>query len=102
MDMADRYLRFAGTAPGRFLTGRLGLPQPAPLRRDALTGPLLHLTAGKSGLDLEPVLARTGPPAGGDSPAAVVLDATGVWGRAVFRPTSPRPRPGSRTRPRVR
>ncbi|MET7476736.1 3-oxoacyl-ACP reductase [Streptomyces sp. NPDC005648] len=76
--MADRYLRLAGTAPGRFLTSRLGLPQPARLRRDALTGPLLHLTAGKSGLDLEPVLARTGLPAGGDSPVAVVLDATGV------------------------
>lgn len=25
--MADRYLHFTGTAPGRFLTRRLGLPQ---------------------------------------------------------------------------
>ncbi|MEU5096850.1 3-oxoacyl-ACP reductase [Streptomyces sp. NPDC020996] len=81
--MADRYLRFTGTAPGRFLTRRLGLPQPEPLRRwspehPALPGPLLHLTAGKSGLDLAPILARTGLPAGTGSPAAVVLDATGV------------------------
>src|SRR5690242_18702038 len=76
--MADGYLRFTGTAPGRFLTRRLGLPQPAPLRRDALTGQLLHLTAGKSDLDLEPVLGRTGLTPGSENPAAVVLDATGV------------------------
>ncbi|MER7486230.1 3-oxoacyl-ACP reductase [Streptomyces sp. NPDC126497] len=83
--MADRYLSFTGTAPGRFLTRRLGLPQPAPLRRwsperPRLDGGLLHLTAGKSGLDLAPVLARTG--LGADDatgrPAAVVLDASGI------------------------
>ncbi|MFD5964623.1 3-oxoacyl-ACP reductase [Streptomyces sp. NPDC060311] len=77
--MADRYLSFTGTAPGRFLTHRLGLPQPAPLRRDALVGGLLHLTAGKSDLALAPVLARTGLAVEDDGhPAAVVLDATGV------------------------
>ncbi|MBB4713391.1 3-oxoacyl-[acyl-carrier protein] reductase [Streptomyces luteogriseus] len=89
--MADRYLRLTGTAPGRFLTRRLGLPQPAALtrwsaERPALDGGLLHLTAGRSALDLAPVLARTGiGPAGSgrteraaDAPAAVVLDATGV------------------------
>ncbi|MFD5160396.1 3-oxoacyl-ACP reductase [Streptomyces hawaiiensis] len=82
--MADRYLRFTGTAPGRFLTHRLGLPQPAALtrwspERPALDGGLLHLTAGRSRLDLAPVLARTGiGPAGSDRAAAVVLDATGV------------------------
>ncbi|MFJ6084367.1 3-oxoacyl-ACP reductase [Streptomyces sp. NPDC092369] len=82
--MADRYLSFTGTAPGRFLTRRLGLPQPAPLRRwspatPTLAGGLRHLTAGKSDLDLEPVLARTEPATGAtDEPAAVVLDATGV------------------------
>ena len=83
--MADRYLSFTGTAPGRFLTRRLGLPRPAPLRRWSperpdLDGGLLHLTAGKSDLDLAPVLVRTGP--GTDDttghPAAVVLDATGI------------------------
>ncbi|MFD5987475.1 3-oxoacyl-ACP reductase [Streptomyces cyaneofuscatus] len=84
--MADRYLHLTGTAPGRFLTRRLGLPQPAPLRRwtletPHLDGPLLHLTAGtprvtgvaetlsRAGL---PVVSRT------DRPAAIVLDATGV------------------------
>ncbi|MFJ4060172.1 3-oxoacyl-ACP reductase [Streptomyces albogriseolus] len=83
--MADRYLSFTGTAPGRFLTRRLGLPRPAPLRRwsaerPALDGGLLHLTAGVSRLGLAPVLARTGLPADDTAgkPAAVVLDATGV------------------------
>ncbi|MGW5654082.1 3-oxoacyl-ACP reductase [Streptomyces humi] len=88
--MADRYLSFAGTAPGRFLTRRLGLPQPAELvrwsaERPQFTGGLLHLTAGKPDLDAEltPVLARAGlrPGAGSPgtgSPVAVVLDATGV------------------------
>ncbi len=83
--MADRYLSFTGTAPGRFLTRRLGLPRPAPLRRwsaerPALEGELLHLTAGASRLDLAPVLARTGLPTdeAAGKPAAVVLDATGV------------------------
>ncbi|ANS67139.1 3-ketoacyl-(acyl-carrier-protein) reductase [Streptomyces lincolnensis] len=79
--MADRYLRFTGTAPGRFLTRRLGLPQPAALvrwspERPCLDGDLLHLTAGKSDLDL----AGTGLSltASSQRPAAVLLDATGV------------------------
>ncbi|MDT6986239.1 3-oxoacyl-ACP reductase [Streptomyces lusitanus] len=83
--MADRYLSFTGTAPGRFLTRRLGLPRPAPLRRwsperPALDGGLLHLTAGASRLALAPVLARTGllTDEAAGRPAAVVLDATGV------------------------
>ncbi|MEU2334871.1 3-oxoacyl-ACP reductase [Streptomyces sp. NPDC013172] len=83
--MADRYLSFAGSAPGRFLTRRLGLPQPAELIRwspehPGFTGELLQLTAGKPDLDAElaPVLARTGLRPGADSPVAVVLDATGV------------------------
>ncbi|OAH11623.1 3-oxoacyl-ACP reductase [Streptomyces jeddahensis] len=97
--MADRYLQFSRTAPGRFLARRLGLPQPAELHRwsaerPALEGPLLHLTAGVSRLggsagsagsvgsagSLGEVLARTGLEvrAAADRPAAVVLDATGV------------------------
>ncbi|AVV41120.1 3-oxoacyl-ACP reductase [Streptomyces sp. ID05-04B] len=90
--MADRYLSFTATAPGRFLTRRLGLPQPAALQRwsaerPSLTGSLIHLTAGRSTLALAPVLARAGLPlhSPGDTggadlpgPAAVVLDATGV------------------------
>ncbi|MFD5447511.1 3-oxoacyl-ACP reductase [Streptomyces sp. NPDC127100] len=82
--MADRYLSLTRTAPGRFLTRRIGLPQPAELirrsdRHPRLTGGLLHLTAGRTDLGLAPVLARTG--LGADEtghPAAVVLDATGV------------------------
>ncbi|MFM9613576.1 3-oxoacyl-ACP reductase [Streptomyces niveiscabiei] len=81
--MADRYLSFTATAPGRFLTRRLGLPQPAALarwspERPSLTGTLVHLTAGTSALALSPVLARTGLGTGSGDPAAVVLDATGV------------------------
>ncbi|MFJ3778418.1 3-oxoacyl-ACP reductase [Streptomyces sp. NPDC090075] len=81
--MTDRYLGFTSTAPGRFLTRRLGLPQPARLLRPSqapsLDGELLQLTAGKTTLDLAPVLARTGLPADDSgTPVAVVLDATGV------------------------
>ncbi|MFF2011687.1 3-oxoacyl-ACP reductase [Streptomyces sp. NPDC058195] len=94
--MADRYLHFTGTAPGRFLTRRLGLPRPAALRRwspgtPTLDGPLLHLTAGDSavtgrlgallaatGLDVaEPGAPAPGPGTSG-RPAGIVLDATGV------------------------
>ncbi|MFF4747307.1 3-oxoacyl-ACP reductase [Streptomyces sp. NPDC001268] len=86
--MADRYLRFTHTAPGRFLTRRLGLPEPAALHRwtpehSTLDGELAHLTVGSStvaGADLAAVLASTGLPvaAAAADPAAVVLDATGV------------------------
>ncbi|MFF1646165.1 SDR family oxidoreductase [Streptomyces sp. NPDC058240] len=85
--MADRYLHFTGTAPGRFLTRRLGLPQPAPLRRwswetPALDGPLLHLTAGDSTVtkELGALLAATCLEVTGraDRPAGIVLDATAV------------------------
>ncbi|MER5611945.1 3-oxoacyl-ACP reductase [Streptomyces sp. NPDC002215] len=85
--MADRYLHFTGTAPGRFLTRKLGLPQPAPLRRwspgtPTLGGPLLHLTAGDSAAteELGAVLAATGLEVTGSAerPAGIVLDATAV------------------------
>ncbi|MFD3971536.1 3-oxoacyl-ACP reductase [Streptomyces cyaneofuscatus] len=84
--MADRYLHLTGTAPGRFLTRRLGLPQPAPLRRwtletPHLDGPLLHLTAGVPTVtEVAETLSRAGLPvvSRSDRPAAIVLDATGV------------------------
>ncbi|WP_327117543.1 3-oxoacyl-ACP reductase [Streptomyces sp. NBC_01341] len=85
--MADRYLHFTGTATGRFLTRRTGLPAPAALRRwsvetPALEGPLLHLTAGESAWpgQLVPVLATTGLKVteSAERPAGIVLDATGV------------------------
>ncbi|MYW34007.1 short chain dehydrogenase, partial [Streptomyces sp. SID2119] len=84
--MADRYLHLTGTAPGRFLTRRLGLPQPAPLRRwtletPHLDGPLLHLTAGASAVTGVAETLRTSGltvTERADRPAAIVLDATGV------------------------
>ncbi|MER6241455.1 3-oxoacyl-ACP reductase [Streptomyces clavifer] len=85
--MADRYLHLTGTAPGRFLTRRLGLPQPERLRRwtvgtPTLEGPLLHLTAGRSALrgTLAPVLAATGLKVTehAERPAGIVVDATGI------------------------
>ncbi|MFE7159888.1 3-oxoacyl-ACP reductase [Streptomyces sp. NPDC057636] len=91
--MADRYLNFTGTAPGRFLTRRLGLPRPVQLHRwtperPALDGPLLRLTAGGSGrtAELAELLARTGADvrAAAERPAAIVLDATAVTGIATL------------------
>ncbi|RFU87773.1 3-oxoacyl-ACP reductase [Streptomyces triticagri] len=87
--MADRYLNFTGTGPGRFLTGKFGLPQPVALHRwsaerPSLEGPLLHLTAGGTPADgLPGVLDRTGlqrttDPAAAPRPAAVVVDAVSV------------------------
>lgn len=86
--MADRYLNFTGTAPGRFLTRRLGLPQPSKLRRwtpehPFLEGELLHLTAGDGSpheTELAAVLARTPLELVAESarPTAVILDATDI------------------------
>ncbi|MFE9781946.1 3-oxoacyl-ACP reductase [Streptomyces sp. NPDC005775] len=85
--MADRYLHLTGTATGRFLTRRIGLPQPARLRRwtletPTLPGPVIHLTAGDSTVTdaLGTVLAACGPEvvARADRPAGIVLDATAV------------------------
>lgn len=85
--MADRYLHLTGTATGRFLTRKLGLPQPAPLRRwtletPNLPGPVIHLTAGDSTVTdaLGAVLAACEPEvvARADRPAGIVLDATAV------------------------
>ncbi|MET9495462.1 3-oxoacyl-ACP reductase [Streptomyces sp. NPDC006552] len=93
--MADRYLNFTGTAPGRFLTRRLGLPQPAPLRRwsaahPVFEGQLLHFTAGPSAHrgELSELLGRTGLQVRGslsggarrEQPVGVVVDATAVDG----------------------
>ncbi|MFI9026754.1 3-oxoacyl-ACP reductase [Streptomyces sp. NPDC053560] len=93
--MPDRYLRFTQSGPGRFVTRRLGLPQPAPLHRwsaerPVLEGPLLHVSAGKSTADPAAVLARTGLPVHtsreeGARYAAVVVDATGAADVATLR-----------------
>ncbi|MEV5979790.1 3-oxoacyl-ACP reductase [Streptomyces sp. NPDC052114] len=86
--MADRYLTFTGTAPGRFLTRRLGLPRPTALRRwspehPTLGGELTLLTAGESThtADLRTLLTAAGhspTPTTPERPTAVVLDATAV------------------------
>ncbi|MGW6287701.1 3-oxoacyl-ACP reductase [Streptomyces sp. NPDC055107] len=110
--MADRYLHLTGTAPGRFLTRRLGLPQPAPLRRwtletPRLDGPLLHLTAGTPAIrdGLAKVLATTGLTVEERAarPAGIVLDATGVTSarglaevHAALHPVVRSPAPGGR------
>lgn len=79
--MADRYLHFTGTGPGRFLARRLGLPSPAALHRwtperPALDGPVLHLAAGASAVALPDVGLKT--TASAERPAGVVLDASAL------------------------
>lgn len=59
--MSDRYLDFANSGVGGWLTGSLGLPRPAPLQRRAdagagVVGPLLLGTDGKG--RMAAVLAR--------------------------------------------
>nr|WSW68621.1 3-oxoacyl-ACP reductase [Streptomyces sp. NBC_00995] len=85
--MADRYLHLTSTTTGRFLTRKLGLPQPARLRRwtletPTLPGPVLHLTAGDSTVtdELGALLAACDPEivAHAERPAGIVLDATAV------------------------
>ena len=91
--MADRYLRATRTGPGRFVTRRLGLPQPAALHRwsaarPSLDGDVLRLTVGSPCPGLADVLARTGLPvrtAAEGRHAAVVVDATAVDGPAGLR-----------------
>ncbi|QFZ23819.1 3-oxoacyl-ACP reductase [Saccharothrix syringae] len=86
----DRYQSFANTGVGRFVVGRLGLPDPRPLRRHSpgsppLDGPVLLGGGGRlvdpvrtvlksAGLD---VVAEAGPP-GTDRYGALVFDASGI------------------------
>ncbi|MEU7584333.1 3-oxoacyl-ACP reductase [Streptomyces sp. NPDC041068] len=86
--MADRYLTLTATAPGRFLTRRLGLPQPTRLRRwspdsPGLGGESLLLTTSDSpyAQDLLTLLESMGNKPTTTTPlapTAVVLDATTV------------------------
>lgn len=102
--MADRYLRWTHTGPGRFLTRRLGLPRPEALRRWSAErptlegGPLLHLPAPPTRNEkrdekgLTAVLDGCGipvvrelPPGAAGTPCAVVIDATGIAGVPELR-----------------
>jgi 3-oxoacyl-[acyl-carrier protein] reductase len=89
---ADRYQRLSSTPPGRFLAGRLGLPESTPLRRyepgqALLDGPAYLGGAGDAHLlsAVESVLASAGAAhrrePGDDATqrlAAVVFDASGI------------------------
>ncbi|MFI7317673.1 3-oxoacyl-ACP reductase [Streptomyces venezuelae] len=86
--MADRYLTFTATGPGRFLTRRLGLPRPTELRRwtpehPGLTGDLLLLPLSPASpytQDLATLLTPTSLTVTTTSsrPTGVVVDATAV------------------------
>ncbi len=93
--MADRYLHWTNTRPGRTLSRRLGLPRPVPLHRWSAErptlegGPVLHLTPvpPREGVahskELADVLDGVGLPVRSDAEpgtryAAAVVDATGI------------------------
>jgi 3-oxoacyl-[acyl-carrier protein] reductase len=75
--MADRYQQFADSPPGRFMVRRLGLPQPAELRRgpELLDGPVLVGGAAS----VRDVLTRMGVSMRTDDRyAGLIFDATKV------------------------
>ncbi|GAA1747928.1 3-oxoacyl-ACP reductase [Luedemannella helvata] len=84
--MTDRYRSFANSGVGRGLVKRLGLPQPAPLRRytpgdPLVTGPVLLAGAGRAAGPARAVLTAAAVevlPERGTAPtlAAIVYDAT--------------------------
>ena len=83
--MADRYQQFVDSPPGRFMTRRLGLPQPAPLRRgpELFDGPVLVGGAGS----VREVLTRIGAHVQdyADEYDALIFDATHVTATADLR-----------------
>jgi len=88
--MSDRYAKFASSGPGRMVVRRLGLPNPAPLRRhrpgDPVIDGLVLLGAAPGGRLAEPVsklLSAIGADVRtsateGERPAALVFDASGI------------------------
>jgi 3-oxoacyl-[acyl-carrier protein] reductase len=74
--MPDRYQQFADSPPGRFMARRLGLPQPAELRRgpELFDGPVLVGGAAS----VRDVITRIGLPLSGSGPSALIFDATRV------------------------
>jgi 3-oxoacyl-[acyl-carrier protein] reductase len=92
--MADRYQQFAKTPVGRFLVPKLGLPNPATLRRHRpgqrpLDGPALLGAAPGGRLEkvVRTQLADAGIELATDAPAygALVFDATGITAPAQLR-----------------
>jgi 3-oxoacyl-[acyl-carrier protein] reductase len=83
--MADRYQQFVDSPPGRFVVRRLGLPQPAPLRRGPalLDGPVL--LGGR--LDTRDLLTRLGFEIRTDAEryAALIFDASRVTRTSQLR-----------------
>jgi 3-oxoacyl-[acyl-carrier protein] reductase len=94
--MTDRYQQFATSGFGRLLVGRLGLPDPVPLRRyepgqSMLTGPAL-LGAAPGGRLSDTVAAiltkadvEVRTTADDDRYGALVFDATGITGPDQLR-----------------
>src|SRR3954465_4762514 len=90
MTTTDRYQQLTQTPPGRFLRGRLGLPESTPLRRHEPSDPVLHgpaLVGGAPGGRLAKPLAaalraasvKTIKSLDGDAQAAaLIFDATGI------------------------
>ena len=107
---ADRYQRLSSTPPGRFLVGRLGLPESTPLRRYEPGQPLLDGPAVIGGAPEHRLLSTvervlqatnsTAQPADGEHTgpiAAAVFDASGITRsedlarlREFFSPLMPR------------
>ncbi|HEX3589475.1 MAG TPA: 3-oxoacyl-ACP reductase [Pseudonocardiaceae bacterium] len=84
--MPDRYQQFATSGLGRLVVGRLGLPEPVPLRRyrpgqPPLDGPALvgGAPGGRLADPLATILKQADVTTGGEPPyGAVVYDATGI------------------------
>ena len=75
--MADRYQQFADSPPGRFMVRRLGLPQPAELRRgpELFDGPVLVGGADS----VRDVITRIGlPMRQADQYSGLIFDATRI------------------------
>jgi 3-oxoacyl-[acyl-carrier protein] reductase len=89
--MTDRYQQFARSGLGRQVVRRLGLPDPAPLRRHApdqpaLDGSALVGGAGRLVDTVESVLKATGAEVGeADWYGALVFDASGIDDPARLR-----------------
>jgi len=115
---ADRYQRLSSTPPGRFLVGRLGLPESTPLRRYAPGQPLLDgpaLLGGAPEHRLLSTVERVLKAAGTETltatetdgatgkVAAIIFDASGITAseelralRDFFSPAITRLAPGGR------